>query len=329
MLFFCQFKSQNSSAMLFIEETTPPPFWQSQLSDSQRLMYDKAFIGKRSQSYYLKRFVEFDRAGKLSAKWHWAGFFMTFSWLLYRKRYLDSVVYSVAGWSFIHLNMTIFLVIAEYLIIGSLPTAWQMWTRLGIGASVWLFWASMVARWCDAFYYRTARREIADAIDMYPQDIEQQLAHLQQHGGVSPVGMGLAFGFFAFALLVVQVQFLPIYAKQKSSEVLFATFDTVQNIQNRVESIYQTTHQCPINTPFNSQNPTIHLQILTKSDKILAKSPCIIQATVQNIGFPNRWLNGQTLIMYRVSDDKNSPQWACVTSLNKKQTPNQCMLAER
>lgn len=313
--------------MLFIETTSPPPFWQAQLSDSERLMYDKAFIGKRSQRYYLKRFAEFDKAQRLSAKWHWAGFFMTFSWLLYRKRYLDSVVYAVAGWSFIHLNMTIILVICEYLIIASLPDVFQMWVRLGIGAIVWLFWAGMVARWCDAFYYRTARREIADAIEMYPNDVEQQLHHLKRHGRVSPVGMGLAFGFFVFALLVIQVQFLPIYAKKKSNEVLLETFEVVQNIQTRVENIYQTTGECPINTPFHSNYANIQLKVVSNSAKISEPTVCVIEATVQHIAFPNRWLNGQTLLMYRTNSDKANTRWKCISSLNKKQSPKQCMLS--
>ena len=314
--------------MLFIEETSPPPFWQDKLTDKQRLMYDKAFIGKRSQAYYLKRFAQFDKAGKLSAKWHWAAFLMTFPWLLYRKRFLDSIVYAIAGWSFIQLTITIILVIAEFLLIGNLPENLRMPIRLLIGGGVWLFWAVMVARWSDAYYYRMARREIADAIALYPQDEEKQLAHIRQHGGVSLVGMGLAFGFFVFVLGVIQLQFLPIYAKQKANEVLFESYDIVQNAQNRVEAIYQATGQCPVNTPLSTDNQKVRLTILTKAEGIPDTSHCMVQATVQGIAFPNRWLNGQTLTMYRV-DDKKSSGWGCITSLNRKQIPKQCMVAER
>lgn len=87
--------------MLFIETDSPPPFYQAQLSDKQRRQLDQWYIGHRSQAYYLKRFEQFDKQNHLSAKWHWAAFFVTFGWLLYRKRYLDAIVYSVAGWSFI------------------------------------------------------------------------------------------------------------------------------------------------------------------------------------------------------------------------------------
>lgn len=314
--------------MLFIEETTPPPFWQEQLTDKQRLMYDKAFIGKRSQAYYLKRFAEFDRAGRLSPKWHWAGFLMTFYWLLYRKRFLDSLVYAVAGWSFIQLNITIILVIAEFVLIGNLPETWRLPIRIVIGGGIWLFWAVMVARWSDAYYYRMARREIADAIEMYPKQEERQLAHIREHGGVSLVGMGLAFGFFIFALGVIQVQFLPIIAKQKANEVLFEVYDIVQNAQNRVEVIYQATGQCPVNTPFSTDNQKVTLKVLTQADGIPATSHCMVQATVQGITFPNRWLNGQTLTLYRISDNQQS-NWGCITSLNVKQTPKQCLTTEK
>lgn len=62
----------------FLEDTTPPPFYQATISAAKRRKLDRWFIGHRSQAYYLKRFDEFDRAGKLHARWHWAAFFMTF-----------------------------------------------------------------------------------------------------------------------------------------------------------------------------------------------------------------------------------------------------------
>ena len=315
--------------MLFLEKTSPPPFWQPQLTDKQRLMYDKAFIGNRSQAYYLKRFAQFDRAGRLTAKWHWAGFLMTFPWLLYRKRFLDSIVYSVAGWSFIQLNVTIILVAIEYLLIRNLDEAIRMPLRIGIGLAIWLFWSVMVARWSDAYYYRMARREIADAIEMYPRDEEKQLAHIRRHGGVSLVGLALAFGFYAFSLFVIQVQFLPIYAKQKANSTLFEVLDIVESAQGRVDAIYKATGQCPVNTPLSTDNQKVVLKVLTQAESIPTDSHCMIQATVRGVPFPNRWLNGQTLTMYRIGDSKVDGSWGCITSLNRKQIPKQCMLAER
>ena len=201
--------------------------------------------------------------------------------------------------------------------------------RIGIGLAIWLFWSVMVARWSDAYYYRMARREIADAIEMYPRDEEKQLAHIRRHGGVSLVGLALAFGFYAFSLFVIQVQFLPIYAKQKANATLFEVLDIVESAQGRVDAIYKATSQCPVNTPLSTDNQKVVLKVLTQAESIPKDSHCMIQATVRGVPFPNRWLNGQTLTMYRIGDSKVDGSWGCITSLNRKQIPKQCMLAER
>lgn len=164
--------------MLFIETDSPPPFYQEQLTPQKRQQLDKWFISQRSQSYYLKRFEEFDKQGYLSPKWHWAAFFVTFPWLLYRKRYMDAIVYSVAGWSFIQLNVALVLVAVEFVAMPYIADVYQMAIRIAIAALIWLFWSFMVARWTDAYYYRMARREIADAINDYPRDEAAQKVHL-------------------------------------------------------------------------------------------------------------------------------------------------------
>ncbi|MGP4848670.1 DUF2628 domain-containing protein, partial [Marinobacter sp. 1Y8] len=249
--------------MLFIETDSPPPFYQESLTPTKRKQLDKWFIGNRTQRYYLKRFEQFDQQGYLSPKWHWAAFFITFPWLLYRKRYMDAIVYSVAGWSFIQLNVALVLVAFEFIAMSYVPDAYQMATRISIAAVIWLFWSFMVARWTDAYYYRMARREIADAINDHPRDEAAQKAHLQREGGVSLFGLALGFGFFAFSLLVIKVQFLPIIAKPKANEVLFDAYDIAKNAQNRVALIYQQTGQCPVNLPLSTEQQQIRMHVDT------------------------------------------------------------------
>lgn len=307
--------------MLFIETDSPPPFYQEQLTPAKRTQLDKWFIGHRSQHYYLKRFEQFDTQGYLSPKWHWAAFFVTFPWLLYRKRYMDAIVYSVAGWSFIQLNVALVLVAFEFLAMPFIPDAYQMATRIGIAAIIWLFWSFMVARWTDAYYYRMARREIADAIDDYPRDEAAQKAHLRREGGVSLFGLGLGFGIFAFALMVIKIQFLPIIAKPKANEVLFDAYDTAKTAQNRVALIYQQTGQCPMNLPIDTGTQQIRIDIDKKAAGVV-ETDCAVIATMQNIQFPIRYLNQQTLVFYHVPD---SDSWNCTSSLNKKLAPASCM----
>ena len=306
--------------MLFIETDSPPPFYQEQLTAAKREQLDKWFISQRSQRYYLNRFKEFDEQGYLSPKWHWAAFFVTFPWLLYRKRYMDAIVYSVAGWSFIQLNVALVLVAFEFVAMPYIAGAYQMGIRIAIAALIWLFWSFMVARWTDAYYYRMARREIADAINDYPRDEAAQKAHLKKEGGVSLFGLALGFGFFAFALMVIKVQFLPIVAKPKENEVLFDAYDTAKTAQNRVALTYRQTGQCPIELPLNMGTEQVNIDIDTKAAGV-TNTDCAVIATIQNVKFPLRYLNEQTLVFYHLL---NSDNWNCMTSLNKRQAPKSC-----
>ena len=193
--------------------------------------------------------------------------------------------------------------------------------RIAIAALIWLFWSFMVARWTDAYYYRMARREIADAINDYPRDEAAQKAHLQKEGGVSLFGLGLGFGFFAFALMVIKVQFLPIVAKPKENEVLFDTYDTAKTAQNRVALTYRQTGQCPLNLPLDMGTQQVNIAVDTKAAGV-ANTDCAVIATIQNVKFPLRYLNEQTLVFYHVPDSDN---WRCMTSLNKRQAPQSCI----
>lgn len=307
----------------FLEDTTPPPFYQSYLTPDERSQLDKWFIGLRSQRYYLKRFEEFDRAEKLYARWHWAAFFCTFGWLLYRKRYLDCLVYCVAGWSFIKVNIAIVLVVLEFTIIGFLPESYQMWVRIGVGVLVWLFWSSMVARWADAYYYRMARREIADALELYPCCKELQKVYLKQEGGTSLFGMGVAFTIFGSILSIIIHQFIPIIVMQKEQEVIFESHRLANAVQKRVSIIYHTDHHCPINLPVSTDNQKVSMVVT--DDVVGIQTDCAIVATVSGAMYPVRYLNGETLVIYHTKDSKGKDVWRCQSSLNKKRRPKSCV----
>ncbi|WP_296404822.1 DUF2628 domain-containing protein [Psychrobacter sp.] len=310
--------------MLFIEETSPPPFYQEQITADKRMQLDKWFIGNRSQAYYLKRFAEFDKQGYLSAKWNWAAFFATFGWLLFRKRYLDCIVYTVAGWSFIQLNVTIILVAFEYAFMGYIPNGWQMAVRIAIAGIIWLFWSVMVARWADAYYYRMARREIADVLIDYPKEPEQQKSHLTKEGGTSLVGLGAAFAIFVFLITVIQNQFLPLYATPKENGIIQDTFIETRIATSDIEKRYQASGKCPVDYKPQAKVNNLAFEVKQKTPALGNKaSTCVLIATLQNIPFPNRNLNGQTYIMYRPSSQKQQ-HWQCVTSFNEKRKPPVC-----
>ena len=219
------------------------------------------------------------------------------------------------------MNVQHALVAFEFLAIDYIASPYRMATRLSIAAIIWLFWAFMVARWTDAYYYRMARREIADAIDDYPHDETAQRAHLKREGGVSLFGLGLGFGLFAFALMVIKVQFLPILAKPKENEILFDAYDITKTTQNRIAIIYQQTGYCPTHLPLDIDNPQINISIDTQMAGI-ANADCVITGRIQNVKFPIRYLNGQTLVFYHLPEIDS---WKCTSSLNEKQAPTYCI----
>ncbi len=329
---FCQICQSNPSQVKlsqvmfrlpFLEDTTPPPFYQATISAAKRRKLDQWFIGHRSQAYYLKRFDEFDRAGKLHARWHWAAFFMTFGWLLYRKRYLDCVVYCVAGWSFIKVNIAIILAVSEFVLIGHLPDAWQAMARVGIGLLVWLFWAGMVARWADAYYYRMARREIADALELYPDDDEAQRAHLQHEGGVSLVGLSVAFVIFGILLSVIATVFVPMYAKHQEQQVLHEVYTEASAIAKQVDVVMASTGQCPTDRQVMSSTHRAEIHI-TKAPAGI-HTDCAVVARITGVYYPIRYLNGRTLTIYQDKSSDGTVLWRCQSSLSKKQSPKHCL----
>jgi len=58
-----------------------------------------AFVGPKNTTYYVDRFLAFDRGGG-SVTWHWPAFFLPFYWLLYRRLYLPAILYLVLSCAF-------------------------------------------------------------------------------------------------------------------------------------------------------------------------------------------------------------------------------------
>lgn len=306
----------------FLEDTTPPPFYRPELSDAKRKQLDVWFLGTRSQAYYLKRFAQMDEAGRLLPSWNWAAFFMAFGWLLYRKRFLDCFVYCVAGLSFVKLMIVLSLVFLEFFVTSRLDVTWQMPFRIFVAALVWVFWAGMVARWANAYYYRMARREIADALDLYPREPEAQKAHLKQHGGTSLLGMGVAFCLYG-SFLGVLTTFFPMWADRQEDAIVYQSYQALSHARTRVEGIYQAQGSCPVGLSLAADEQPMSMTVLDRAEGV--DSDCVILLTIEKARYPVRYLNGQTMFLYRLKGTDEAGVWRCQSSLGKSATPKQCV----
>lgn len=303
----------------FLENTSPPPFYQPHLSAEDRLRLDKCYIGNRSQAYYLKRFAEIDTAQKLIPRWHWTALVATFGWLLYRKRYLDCLVYCVAGLSFVKLTIVVSLAMLEFFVVRHLGAELKMPVRIMVGGGIWFFWACQVARWADAYYYRMARREIADALALHPYDKQAQADYLAYHGGVSIFGLLLGFAIYVVLVAIVAFHFVPFWADSKEREIIHHSYQILSHTRAKVEHIYQTTHTCPTALPFASTGQGVTIQVVQSVAGV--QTNCAIVLTIKGASYPVRYLNGQELVMYRKPDGA----WRCQSSLVKKQKPTSCV----
>lgn len=311
--------------MLFTRQS-PPPFYQPQLSAAERERLDRLFVGSQATSHYLKAFARFDRQQRMGAGWNWAAFMMTLLWMLYRKRYLDALVYAVAGWSFVQLVLTLTLVLLENTLISWLAAGWHWPLRLSVAGGIYLLFCILTACWADAYYYRVARREISETIEDRLSQAEQA-RWLKQEGGVSLVGGGLAALLLLFVLGLAHQVYLPMYASYQTRNHLDNVLDMMDQAVGRLEPIYQATGQCPVGQPMTTSNQASQLARLEVQRQTAGSppgSPCQVVATIHGLKWPASSVNGQHLVRYRPDQVRAPANWSCYSSMNGRDVPLVC-----
>ena len=94
------------------------------------------------------------------------------------------------------------------------------------------------------------------------------------------------------------------------NEVLFDAYDITKTAQNKVALIYQQTGQCPVDLALNMNSDNIKVTIDTRTAGV-PETDCTVTGTIQDVRFPIRYLNEQTLVFYHVPD---SDPWRCTGS---------------
>ena len=161
----------------------------------------KAVIGPKNQDYYLERFSRFDNDGKTSATWHWPSFLVTFYWLLYRKMWLNAVLY-------------FFLPYAFFILVGIVGVVMGDAAGLLIGIAYLAFLAGIfifLPMYANAYYYNHCKKVIA-TVRASSHDTQRQLGELSGKGGTSSIViiLLLIFTFVAFIGILAAVA-IPAY----------------------------------------------------------------------------------------------------------------------
>ena len=78
------------------ESQGAPPDLAASLGGGDTSALYKAAIGTKGQDYYLRQFARFDAAGRTGPNWHWAAYWSTLNWLMYRRMWKHAMVYLAA-----------------------------------------------------------------------------------------------------------------------------------------------------------------------------------------------------------------------------------------
>jgi len=149
----------------------------SRVAQSQEELYT-LLIGQANQAHYLRKFAQFDRDGKASVGWHWPAFFVTFYWLLYRKSWLNAVLYAIVP--------AVALAVA-----GAVASPFGQTAVAVVSVAVGLLVLLLPPLYADAAYYRLCKKRIATTLALPGKDPDTLRALLIRQGGTSRVVLWL------------------------------------------------------------------------------------------------------------------------------------------
>lgn len=267
----------------------------------------KAIVGPKNQDYYLSQFSRFDSNGKVSASWHWPAFFVTFYWFLYRKMWLNALIYF-----FLPYLVMIPLGIAGAVAGNSADTV------IGIGYVLFLIAIFLLPpMYANALYYKHCKKRITEA-SVSSQDLQRRLGELSGKGGTSNVALifVLIFAFIAFIGILAAIA-IPAYqdyttkARMAGAVALGSNAaDSVANYYYQHQEIPSSLEQAGFATPIppavkelsvNSENGTV---IVT-----MASAP----------------ISGKTFLFVPSLDSNKKIVWTCMSQeIQDKYLPQQC-----
>ena len=137
-----------------------------------------AFVGAKYDSYYARRFANFERGS--SASWNWPAFFAAAFWLLYRKMWAMAALY----WFVLPMVLAIIAAIISATQSNTM-TALVVFNSIYYGAYIIVAFILM-PMYANRLYFRHANKHIAKANIRFPQP-EQRALELARLGGTSSI----------------------------------------------------------------------------------------------------------------------------------------------
>ncbi len=284
----------------------PPPQTEIDVHRNPDEFY-KAIVGPKNQDYYLSHFSRFDNNEKVGASWHWPAFFVTFYWFLYRKMWLNALIYFLLP----YLVMIPFGIAAA--VAGNSAD-----TVIGIGYVLFLIAIFVLPPiYANALYYKHCKKKIAEASSS-SQDLQRQLGELSGKGGTSNVAIIFVLVFVFIALIgILAAIAIPAYQDYTTKarlvgavEVGRSAADSVANYYNQHQEVPSSLEQAGFTAPIppsvkelsvNSQNGTVTITMATAP------------------------ISGKTFLFVPSLDSNKQIIWTCMSQeIQDNYLPQQC-----
>jgi Tfp pilus assembly protein PilE len=198
-----------------------------------------AIIGPKNQSFYLERFSRFDDQGKTNASWHWPAFFVTFYWLLYRKMWLNALIYF-----FLPAVLIFPLSFMIALVGGFSEQTSALFSGIAYTLAV-LGYFVLPPMYANALYYKHCKKKI-DQIRAASPDYQRQLGEMSGRGGTSGIVMILVLVFgVVFLIGMLAAIALPAYQDYTTRARMASTVITAKQAADAVGHYFEQHQKIP------------------------------------------------------------------------------------
>jgi Tfp pilus assembly protein PilE len=269
--------------------------------------YYKAIIGPKNQDYYLRHFFRFDIDGKISATWHWPSFLATFYWLIYRKMWLNALIYFFLPYLFLML----------FGIVG-VVTGGSADMLIGMGYILYFVAIYiLLPMYANALYYKQCKKTIA-AVQATTQGTQRQLGELSGKGGTSNIVI-IFILIITFVALIGILAAIAIPAYQdyttkartaQAASIGKAATESVGNYYNQYRAIPQSLEA----TGFALTLPSSVKGITVNS-----------QTGTVTITMDGTVIGGKSLLFVPSQDANGQLVWSCMSDeIQDRYLPHDC-----
>lgn len=253
-----------------------------------------AYVGPKNADYYAGKFNQF-KSGGGSVSWHWPAFFISSWWLLYRKMWLNALLYWVA--------------LPVVLTIASTAVGAMAGTDVGgifYYASYIFITFLLVPMFANRLYYRHAQKK-ADKVASVMSSGEQQAAELSRIGGTSRIVLILVpFVLIAVAGILAAIA-IPAYNDYSIRAQVAEGLNLSGGAKAAVSEYYND------NGSFPSDNESAGL---SPADRIAGKyvsSVSVVNGTI-TVTYGNdshELINHSALVLEPSADGPGYVEWTC------------------